>query len=42
MVSAVLFFFVTELKATQVRAASYGGVTGVKNMEAFVARTMPW
>lgn len=40
VVSAVLFVFVTELKATQVRAAWYGGVAGVKSMAAFVARSV--
>lgn len=42
VVSAVLFFFVTELKATQLRAALFGGVPGVKNMVAFVDRNVPW
>ena len=42
MVSAVLFFFVTELNATQVRADSYGGVTGVKDMVASVAKSWSW
>lgn len=41
VVSAVRFLFVTELKATQVRAVSYGGVTGVNNMEAFLESSLP-
>lgn len=42
VVSAVLFSFVTELEATQVRTVLYGGVTGVKNMEEFVDRSVLW
>lgn len=42
VVSAVLFSFVTELEATQVRAVLYGSVRGVKNMEEFVDRSVPW